>query len=150
MQPILPRPCTPPDIIPVTIPLPDTPRPISKIHAIYAFYISSIVQIFINQTERMPIRYKSDNSDLLIQYNYGINLIHAEPMPSYTGYQIILTYQHAHVLLTSKRTQAKIVENRQRSVLIPHPFHGNQRYQLPPCPPACPPSKYDRTGNLYL
>ena len=106
-QPIPPRIIMLPDKNSATIPEPDASRPISKTHALEAFCILSNGRIFTNQTEHMPIQSTFGSGNLLILYDYESNIIHTEPMPSCTGYQILLAYQHAHKLLTSRGLKQK-------------------------------------------
>ena len=107
---------THPILNPPSTNLPDEPHsspptpglPPVRTHAFYVTCIAANGQIFTDQTGHYPIQSTAGNSDISILYDYDSNIIHDEPIPSCTGYQIMLTYNRAHKILTARAVNSKL------------------------------------------
>ena len=81
---------------------PATDPPALKTHYLYAFCVTATGQIYTDQTGRFLCTSSSGNCELLVLYCYDSNYVHAEPMKSRSGAEILAAYKRAHKLLTSR------------------------------------------------
>ena len=78
---------------------------------------------------------------MLVLYDYDSNSIHCEPMPTKSGYQILLAYQRAHKLLVSRglRPRLQKLDNECSEALVHYLDDEDVAFQL--APPPSPPSQ---------
>ena len=92
--PLPPIPPSPPNIpsLPNLSPMPATPPSLPPIrsgaqtHNLFATYYSATGQVFTGQTEKFPTKSTASNTDMIILFDYDLNSIHIEPMPSLSRY----------------------------------------------------------------
>ena len=56
----------------------------------------------MEQTVRFPVTSSKGNKYILVAYNYDSNTIHAEPLKTRSGLDLITAYQKLHSLLTNR------------------------------------------------
>ena len=57
-------------------------RPGARTHHIYTRCVAVNSQVFTDQTGRFPTKSTSGSTDIMVLYDYDINSIHYEPIPS--------------------------------------------------------------------
>jgi hypothetical protein len=77
-------------------------------HACYADCIEHTGQNFTDQTGRFILPSSTGNTQLLVLYDYNSNYIHAEPMKTKSGPEILAAYKRAHHTLTMAGMRPKI------------------------------------------
>ena len=83
---------------------------------------------------KFPTKSTAGNTDILILFGYDSNSIHVEPIPSRSGYQILLTYQRMHRLLVSRglRPKFQTLDNECSAALIHYLDKEAVEFQLAP------------------
>ena len=99
--------CTPPapHRTPISSQNPSTP------HAHMTFFLKIIDlerKIYTDQTGRFPVTSSRGHKYLCCAYDYDSNTIHAEPMKTKTGTELMTTYQSIHKLLSERGLTPKL------------------------------------------
>ena len=112
---------------------PDEPLAVST-NYVFASFQPITRQVFTNQTGCFPTISMSGHKDILIMYCYDSNYIHAEPMRSHTGAEIVAAYQHIHKLLTEHglKPQLQKLDNEASEALQQFMTAEDIDYQLAP------------------
>jgi hypothetical protein len=79
-----------------------------KTHFCYAACMESTGKIFTDQTGRFILPSSTGNNQLLVLYDYDSNFIHAEPMKSKSGPEILAAYKRAHKMLCTAGLRPKL------------------------------------------
>ena len=79
-----------------------------RTHFCYAACMPYSGQIFTDQTGRFIAPSSEGNNQLFILYDYDSNLIHAEPMRSKSGSEILGAYKRAHKMLCDAGLRPKL------------------------------------------
>jgi hypothetical protein len=90
--------------------------PSQKSHYIYVHCQESTGQLYTDPTGRFQEPSTSGNTTVLIAYEYDTDYVHAEPIRSKSGPQILAEYKRVHKMLTARGLKKKITKARQRSL----------------------------------
>jgi hypothetical protein len=108
--------------------------PLARSHFIYADCQDVTGQIFTDPTGRFITPSSSGNAYILMVYDYDSNYIHAEPMRSRSGPDILDAYQRAVALLTKRglRPQLQRLDNEASLALQEYMAEQQIDFQLAP------------------
>jgi hypothetical protein len=100
----------------------------------YVACMQSTGQIFTDQTGCFIIPSSNGNNQLLVAYNYDSNYIHAEPMKSKSGAEILAAYQCVHQIFcnTGLRPQLQRLDSECSALLKEYMTNKGVYFQLAP------------------
>ena len=131
-----PTPPPPPNLTLLTVTPPALPliHPGARAHNLLATCCSATDQVFTDQIGKFPTKSTASNTDILILFDYDSNGVHVEPMPSHSGYQILLAHQRTHRLLVSRglRPRLQKLSNECSAALIHYLDKEAVEFQLAP------------------
>jgi hypothetical protein len=118
----------------VVVPTPPAIQSTTRSHAIYVDCQPATGQIHSDLTGRFLTASSRGNSYLLIVYDYDSNYIHAEPMKSRGGPEIIAAYQRTFRMFTSRGLTPKFqrLDNEASTALQDYLQEQGVDYQLVP------------------
>ena len=89
---------------------------------------------YTDQTGRFPVPSSKGNKYILVAYHYNSNTIHAEPLKTRSGLDLISSYQKLHSLLTNRgfRPHLHILDNECPNVLKTFMREVIEQFQLVP------------------
>jgi hypothetical protein len=92
-------------------------------------------KVFSDQTGRFPLTSNAGQNYLLLAYGFDSNYIHAEPIKSRSGPDILHAYQTAHALFTSRGLRPKLqrLDNEASNALLQ--FMASQHIDVQLSPP---------------
>ena len=91
-------------------------------------------KFYTDQTGRFPVTSSKGNKYILVAYHYDSNTIHAEPLKTRPGLDLMTAYQKLHSLLTKRglKPHLHILENECTNVFKIFNREVNEKFQLVP------------------
>ena len=110
------------------------PKHPTRTHDMFVKIIDLEGKIYTDQTGRFPVTSSRGHKYLCCAYDYDSNTIHAEPMKTKTGTELMTTYQSIQTLLSERGLIPKlhILDNECPQVLKPFMNNVQETFQLVP------------------